>query len=279
MWRRVLTAVLIGLSSVLLVLSVIGIGLAWVYNEPLTQTSVARLMEIDGQLAQIQSDMQTARKEIERALRIIEASETALASLAEQTTDLKQFLDEVNRSLDEELIPGLMRTRERIAQIRSTLESLRAGLEQLNAVPFLNIDLPGDELLAGIIAEANSLDTEMSSMQQLAQQASTFIKDASYVLGGDLNETKQNLQQLLQVLEDYDRELTAWRSQISYLLDSVPRWIDGASVILTFILLWFGLSQFGLILHGLSMRRGNDPLAALRKPPALMRPDVEELFE
>ena len=41
-------------------------------------------------------------------------------------------------------------------------------------------------------------------------------------------------------------------------------WIDRASLSLTFFLLWFGLSQFGLLLHGLNLRRGQNPLAVLR---------------
>jgi F0F1-type ATP synthase membrane subunit b/b' len=264
MARGIFAGILIVLGSILLILSVTGIGLAWVYNEPLTQTSIVRLKEIDGELARIQTDLQSAGQEVERALRIIEASEKALASLAQGTSDINQFLDELNKSLDEELIPGLIKTRERIDQVRGTLEDLRIALEQINALPLLDLNLPGDELLAGIITEVDSLDTEMGNVQDLAQRASTFISDTSYVLGGDLKETKQNLQALQQTLKDYDQKVTDWRSQIRLLVDSVPRWIDNASIILTLFLIWFGLSQFSLILHGLSIRRGDDPLAVLR---------------
>ena len=58
--------------------------------------------------------------------------------------------------------------------------------------------------------------------------------------------------------------MTDWRGQIADILESVPRWIDNASLSLTLGLLWFGFSQFGLILHGLGMRRGIDPLDVLR---------------
>jgi hypothetical protein len=38
-----------------------------------------------------------------------------------------------------------------------------------------------------------------------------------------------------------------------------------SSVILTVFLLWFGLSQFGLILHGLSLWKGGNPLKVLKR--------------
>jgi len=49
------------------------------------------------------------------------------------------------------------------------------------------------------------------------------------------------------------------------LSEDLPTWIDRTSISLTLFLLWFGLSQFGLLLHGLSIRRGNNPLEGLHR--------------
>lgn len=265
MTRKILTGVLIGLSSVMLVLSVVGIGAAWIYNEPLTREATMRVAEVDSTLAQIQTDLQNAKAEVERALRIIESAEQALASLTEQSADAKNILEDVNSTLDEKLIPGLKTTRENISQVRGTLEDLRAALEQINTLPFVDLNIPGDELLASILSGMDSLDSEIANVQELAQRASTFVSDTSYLLGGDFSETKQHLEDLLLVLTDYDSQITDWRTQVGTLLASLPGWIDRASVILTVFLLWFGFSQFGLILHGLNLWKGGDPLKVLRR--------------
>jgi chromosome segregation ATPase len=267
MARKILAITLIVLSSILLIASLVGIGAAWVYNEPLTRTAITRLNEIDTTLAQIQTDLNNARLEVERALRIIESAEEALASLTQQTTDAAQLLDEVNKTLDDDLIPGLVTTRERIDDVRTTLEDLRSALEQVNSLPFVNLNVPGDELLGNIITGVDSLDSEIVNVQELAQRASVFVSDTSYLLGGDFNETKQHLEDLLIVLKDYDRQAGDWRAQIATLIESAPRWIDNTSISITVFLLWFGFSQFGLILHGLSIRRGDDPWDVLRKEP------------
>ncbi len=265
MIRKILTGVLIGLSSIMLILSVVGIGAAWGYNEPLTREATTRLQGIGATLSQIQTDLQNAKAEVERALRLIASTEQALASLTEQSSDAKNILEEVNSTLDDQLIPGLKTTRENISQVRGTLDDLRAALEKVNTLPFVDLNIPGDELLAGILSGMDALDSEIANVQDLAQRASTFVSDTSYLLGGDFNETKQYLEELLLVLTDYDSQITDWRAQVKTLIASLPGWIDRASVILTFFLLWFGFSQFGLLLHGLNLWKGGNPLEALSR--------------
>ena len=270
--RKILIGTLIVLSSIFLILSLLGIALAWIYNEPLTRETVSRLQDVDSQLEQIQTDLQNAKAEVERALRIIQSAEDALASLTQQTADAKTLLEDVNATLDDKLIPGLEATRTNITEVRNTLEDLRATLKQVNELPFINLNIPGDELLLSIIDQVDSLDGEIVGVQDLAQRASTFISDTSYLLGGDFKETKQQLEDLVVVLTDYDQKTAAWRIQIATIVESAPRWIDNASLSLTLGLLWFGFSQFGLILHGLGMMREIDPLDVLRMKS---KPSVE----
>jgi len=208
--------------------------------------------------------LQSAKLEVERALRLIESGEEALAALAQQSTGGKQLLDQVGSMLDDELIPGLASTREKIDQLQGALEDLRTVVRQVNSIPFINLNLPGDQELGNVISGADALDTEIANVQDLAERSSTFVSDLSFALGGDFDETKQHLQDLLQILKDNDQMVSGWRSEVRMLIVSMPRWIDNASIILTLFLLWFGFSQFGLILHGLSIRRGDDPLAVLR---------------
>jgi len=259
MKRKILAGLLIGISSIFLLGSLTGCILAWVYNEPLTLEATTRLGEVETQLTQIQTDLRMAKEEVERAIRMIQSAEDALASLTEKATSAKDALEEVNQTLDEELIPSLEDTRARITEVRSVLVDLRDALEQLNSLPFVNFDVPGDELLAEMITGVDSLDTEIADVQEIAQRASVFINDTSYLLGGDFQTTKENLQTLLEVLEGYDLKLTDWLAQVRNLKDSTPGWIDNASLSLSVILAWFAFSQLGLILHGLAIWRGENP--------------------
>ena len=265
MLRKILIGTLLVLSSLMLLVSVAGVAAAWIYNEPLTREATTRLQEVDATLAQIQSDLRNARAEVERALRLLDSTEQALASLTEQTSDAQSLLEDVTGTLDDQIIPSLKSTRENINQVRVTLEDLREGLEQLNSLPFVDLNLPGDELLADILSNMDSLDGGLADVQDLAERASTFVSDTSYLLGGDFDETRQHLQDLRLVLDDYDSQITDWRAEVATLRASLPGWVDRASILLTVFLLWFGFSQAGLILHGLTLWHGGSPLEGWRK--------------
>jgi F0F1-type ATP synthase membrane subunit b/b' len=265
MTRKILAGGLICLSSILLVLSLVGICAAWIYNKPLTRISTTRVQEVDSTLAHVQSDIQNAKAETERALRIIESAEQALAPLANQTSGGKNILEDVNSTLNDRFIPSLKTTQENISEVRGTLEGLRASLKQVNSLPFVDLNIPGDELLASILSNMDALNSDIIDLQDLAQRVSTFMSDTSYLLGGNFKETKQYLESLGLVLKDYDSRITGWRAQAKRLIQSLPGWIDLASVVLTFCLLWFGFSQFSLLLHGLSLWKGGNPLQVLRR--------------
>ncbi|MCX6037709.1 MAG: hypothetical protein NTW99_07425 [Chloroflexi bacterium] len=263
MARKIIAGTLIAFSSILLGLSIAGIGLAWMYKEPLTQASTTRLQAIDNELGQAQTALQNAKLELERTLRIVESTEKSMVALKTEFDLAKTLFGDLNGTLDNQLIPGLKASREKIDQTKRTLQGLRVTLEKINSLPFVDLNLPGDKLLADLIASTDSLDAEIVRVEDLVEMASTFLSDASYLMGGDFTETKLNLQNFLTVVQEYDQKLTVWRAQLARLLGSLPGWIEGASIGLTVFLLWFGFSQFSLILHGLTFWRGGDMLAVL----------------
>ena len=263
MTRKISAWILIVLSLMFLLLSLVGIGAAWIYNEPLTRETTGRLKEVDNELSQAETTLESTHVELERALRIVDAAQTALEKLAEQSTSAESLLDGIQSSLDDQLLPELKTTRERLGTARSALEDLQGLLKNLGSLPFIDINVP-DQILTDLIDSADTLDAEIANAEDVAKRASTFVSDTSYLLGGDLTETRDSLQSFLVAVEEYQTKVADWRSQIADFIELLPAWIDRASISLTIFLLWFGLSQFGLFLHGRMILLGENPLDVLR---------------
>lgn len=263
MARKILGGTLIVLSAILLVLSLVGIWAAWYYNEPLTNEITARAATVDDELEQAQNALENAQEELKRALRIVESAEESLETLSEQATLAKELLDAVTGVLDETITPSLEASKEKVEQAQKTLDDLRASIETLNKIPFVNLEIPDDEMLSFFVEITDSLESEITHVEDIAKQASVFLSDTSYLMGGDLLETKENIKELQKAITEYEGKIITWREQLATLETSTPSWIDRASIILTIFLLWFGFSQFGLLLHGLTLWRGVDPLEAL----------------
>lgn len=264
MTRKILAWTLIVLSSLFLLLSVAGILAAWVYNEPLTREASSQLTGIDNELAQAEATLTSTKVELDRALRLVDAAQTALEQLAEQSTNADSLLDGIQSSLDDKLLPELKTTRERLGAARTSLENLRSLLQGLGSIPFIDLRFP-DQILTDLINSTNTLDGEIANAEDLATRASTFVSDTSYLLGGDLTETRASLVNFLAAVDEYQGKVGDWRKQVSGLLDALPVWIDRASMSLTLLLFWFGLSQFSLLLHGRMVLRGENPLEVLRR--------------
>lgn len=264
MVRRIFAGILILLSAVLLVLSIVGIGAIWYYNEPLTREVTGQLKAVDGELGLAQATLQSSEKELERALRIVDSTQEALEKLTDQTESADSLFDRIQGTLDDRLLPELKTTRNRINEARTTLENLQTILASVSSfIPGVDLNIP-TTTLTDLIASAESIDTEIANMEVLATQASTFVADTGYLLGGDLTQTRESLQNFLSAIQDYEKKVGRWREQGADVLANTPKWIDQASIILTVFLVWFGLSQFSLLLHGIAMQRGANPLLAVR---------------
>ena len=265
MLRRIFAGILILLSAVFLVASIVGMGAIWYYNEPLTREVTGQLKGIDIELAQAQATLQSSEKELQRALRIVDATQEALEKLTEQSDSADSLLDTIQNTLDDRLLPELKTTRSRIDEARLTLENLQTILTGVSSfIPGIDLNVPATTL-TDLIASANSLDIEIANMEVLATQASTFVGDTSYLLGGDLTQTRDSLQTFISAIQDYEKKVTRWRKQAGDLLENAPQWIDQASIILTIFLFWFGLSQLSLLLHGVSWQRGVGPFVVLQR--------------
>jgi len=277
MARKIFSGVLIVLGAIFLVLSVVGIGAAWYYNEPLTREAVSRLTDINTELSQAQLGLQSSQGELERALRIVDGAEKALEKLAGQSTGTTGLLDNIQGTVDDRLLPELKTARERLVAASNALESVHATLEGIGSLLPIDLNVP-DKILTDLIDSANSLDSEIADIEIVAQQVSTFLSDSSFLLGGDLTETRKSLETFLATTQEYEKRVTEWRKQVTDLIEKTPKWIDQASIILTIFLLWFGLSQFGLVLHSLSIQRGGDPLAVLRRREISVIEEGEEII-
>ena len=272
MARKIFAWVLIILGSIFLLLSVAGIVAIWVYNTPLTDRATTQLKDVDTQLVQAQTTLDSSQKELERALRIVDSAQAALDKIKAQTNSTGNFLETIQSTLDDRLLPELKSTRGRIESARTTLQQLQSLLTSVQG--FLPVDLSSlDKTLADLISSASSIDTEISNVETLGKQASLFLSDSSFLLGGDLTETRTSLENFVTSIKEYKAKIADWRQQVAYLTEGAPRWIDQASIILTIFLFWFGLSQIGLIVHGRTMQRGFDPYLALRRTKVVVRKD------
>ncbi len=273
MARKFFSWLLIILSGLFLLLSVAGIVAIWVYRQPLTDQAMTQLKSVDSQLAQAQTTLDSSQKELERALRIVDNAQAALDKIKKQTNSAGNLMETIQGTLNNKLLPDLKATHGRILSARNTLtqfQSFLAGIK--NFVPGLDLSAP-DKTLSDLVASANALDSDIANAETLATQASQFLGDTAYLFNGDLTETRDSLQNFISSIAIYQAKIAGWRKETAALTAGAPGWINEAAIGLTVFLFWFGISQIGLLLHGLSLLRGENPFRVLRRTKIDVRTD------
>ncbi len=265
MARKILAWILILLGGLFLVLSVAGIFAVWIYNEPLTQRVTAQLSDIDGQLAQAKSTLKNSELELARALRILDGAQTTLEKLTRQTSSAANLFDNIQNTLDGQLLPELKTTRNRIQSARNTLVSLQSVLSGVaNFIPGVDLSAPG-KVVSGS-DRLHQIPGHGNRKRGVGGAAGFDIRKRYLLSAGRRSAGTWSLQSFLTSIHEYQKKVADWQQQTSYLKQNAPKWIDQASIALTIFLLWFAISQFGLLLHGLNMLEGPIRFWHLREP-------------
>lgn len=273
MARKIFTWIVLVLSGLFLLLSVAGIIAIWVYRQPLTDEANRRLSDIDLQLIQAQGTLDSSQMELERALRIVDSAQAGLDKIKAQTHSTGNFLQTIQGTLDDKLLPDLKATRNRIDSAKVTLQQLQSILKGVGGfIPGVDLSSP-DKIVADLISSANSLNGDITNIEALGTQVSLFLSDSSFLLNGDLTETRTSLQNFVEAIKNYKTKVAGWRDEVATLKAGAPRWINQAAIALTIFLFWFGISQIGLLLHGLTLLRGGDPFLVLRRTKVAVRAD------
>ena len=109
-----------------ILLSVAGIVAIWVYRQPLTDEANRRLGDIDLQLIQAQGTLDSSQKELERALRIVDSAQAGLDKIKAQTNSTGNFMQTIQSTLNDKLLPDLQTTRSRIDSAKATLQQFQS---------------------------------------------------------------------------------------------------------------------------------------------------------
>lgn len=255
MRKRVLGGTLIALASIMLILSLVGVGVIAYQRKPVTETLLGKLTEVNTELKQARSALQDAQKELARTLRMVDRAEESLQALSKQREQAKDFLDTVNGMLGNTITPNIEASKEKIEQARKSFDEIRTSIENLNKIPFVEIEVPDDGLLDYFDEIIATLEGEVGQVEEVANNASTFMNDTSYFLGGDFGETREHINNLSEVVDAYETKIAGWQREVDLLIEKTPEWINRASALLAVLLIWLAFSQLGLILHGLALWR------------------------
>ena len=154
-----------------------------------------------------------------------------------------------------------------IAETQTAVSSAQASavvidnvLNALASIPLIGIDYhPGVPLNVALGQVSSSLESLPTSLEQVRGELDSThtnllgLEEKIYQINLDIQETASNLYLAQVVIDEYQREIAQLETKLDHSRNSAPEWMLSAAWVLTFVIIWFSISQMGILLQGYDM--------------------------
>ena len=154
-----------------------------------------------------------------------------------------------------------------IADTQTAITSAQASavvidnvLNALASIPFIGIDyhprVPLNVALGQVSSSLASLPTSLEQVQgelESAHDNLLGLEEDIIQINQDLQAVATNLTLAQVVVDEYKTEIAQLKTRLDHSRNSMPDWILSAAWVLTFVIIWFSISQLGMLLQGFDM--------------------------
>lgn len=262
--RRIVALLLILLSVIFFTLSLVGIGLIWGYNQPLTNQFLDKLSSIESDLTSAQQGIQQARSELDSAQAQIDLLQTALDTLGLEGAEDIQRVSDLVAKLENTLLPVVDGVKSGVEGLRDALVKIKTTLESLNNLPLVNINIPGVETVEAGVQELENLQNQIQEGRDRIANISEVTQNTITSLTTGFSTLESSVQSLNSELTIYETKIADYLTQIDGLQANLAGWIDWISVGLSVMLVWLAFSQAALFVLAWSFYKQEDLLRRWR---------------
>lgn len=262
--RRGLALTVSVLSVFFFLVSIAGLVAVWVINQPLSESISGELAAAQAELDAGLANLQASRGELESLQGQVGFFQSVVDTLGTDAVQNTRLLSDVVNRVEGTISPLLERLSSGVDRVREAFESVKRTVEQLNELPLVTINIPGEELLNSITESLDSLEAQITEAKEKVESVSQITADTVDTLDSGFLTWEDFVQRNLAQLDEYERKIRAYQARLDYLETNFPRWIDAASIVLTLLLTWLAASQIGMFVLSWSIYSGKDLLARWR---------------
>ncbi len=262
--KRIIGLILLILSVIFFLVSLAGLIGIWVYNQPLTERALTTIETTSDDLEGAALAIELSKAELISSQAQIELLQAILETLGiNAAEDLNRLADIVSK-VEDTLMPVLNSVTSGISTLRDSLLTIKDTLEVINELPLVNIQVPGIEAIEGGANQLETLQNQIEEGGGKIEQLSQTTQNTIDSLTTGFAKLESSIAVLLDTLEVYEDKIESAQEQLQYLESNLPTWIDLASIALTVILVWLGISQVGVFILSWSLFKEQDLIAFIR---------------
>jgi len=260
LWQRILAAVAMALSVLLIILLAIGIVGTWLVNSMLTDSIVRALTGLDVVLVNTQSALSELDTAVGGARERLEAFDETVATTVANLED-PVLLRAIGDRLDLGIAPAVEEVRGTVQSFRETVLVAQNTIQTLNTLPFVSIgdSVAEDGTLQSLAASVTSLVEGVREIRDGVRAARDgAITGVVTKLDQGTSRIDTELASIETAVSGADARASALRTRVSDLKSGLTFWLDAASLLLTVALVWLIAGQMAIFVLGLSAYKGEN---------------------
>jgi TolA-binding protein len=262
--KRAFSLIVIILSCAFFLISLAGLAAIWVANKPLTDNALAELDAAQNELTAANTALQSSRAELESLQGQIDIFQEILTNLGTDAIQNTRLISEVVDRVESTISPLLERLSNGVGRIRETFDSIKETVANLNDLPLIQIEVPGEEVLNSVSEGLANLQSQITDTKTKVESVSQITQDTVDTLTSGFKTWEEYTARNLALIDQYEAKVAAYQAKLAHLEANLPLWIDLASIVLTFLLVWLAISQVGLFILAWQFYKSRDLLRRWR---------------
>jgi hypothetical protein len=245
---RILAALTLLLSLVMLVLSLAaGVGV-WIVKGPATAKATRVFGGIEAALDVAQQNLAQVKASLARAAEGLDGAREEQRKLAQEPQRSGTVRRMLARTVRQTVAPELGDANEKLHTVAEAAVVVNSVLEDLGNLPLLSV--------AGLdIDRLSDMNRRLADVAPAAWELSRLLgepeQDAS-AAGSQLSRIDRTVKSLQGLIAEYELRLAAVRQQSQGLQSKTLGWITPAAVLVSLICFWIAVSQVSLMCHAWS---------------------------
>jgi chromosome segregation ATPase len=261
-FRRILAAIVMAISALMLLASLAGIAGAWIMRAQLATSLLGVVTAAESRVATMEQGLGQLDTALNRARDQVTAIERQVQSLGADAEENRPLVTAISDALGLDLAPLVERARDLVTTMRETTAALNGTIEAINAIPFVSVPVPEMERLNKLSQDVEDFTTAVQEVRTAVdERRSEVIEGTVALITGPITRIGGSLDDAQAVVSGYRQRLGAIQDGLVALKRAIRRALTASAVGVTLVMLWIALSQAGLMVHGWRFYSGRDPLA------------------
>lgn len=260
--KRILAAIVMVISILMLVISLIGIFNVWRIRPQLTADLMALATEAQTRVTNVLSGLDQIDTTFAGAQEQVTGIEQDLQTFGSDVEENRPLATAISDQLNLGLLPLIESTHELLINILDGADSLNSTIEALNAVPFVSIPTAELERIENLSQTLDDLQTQAQDLRTtMDQRRSEIIQGTVVIVTTPTSQIISTLDELQTSISNYSQRLNALEERLSNFQASIGNWLTWVAILVMLILLWFVFSQVVLLILSWRYFSGQEPFS------------------